>query len=100
MRPLLWALVVVIVFVATVLAQPQIAANGGLNAASNAPPLYTPNSSIAQGSSFTIYGTNLGPSSSPALAFPCRLGLVACRFRSVQETRRRMLFRFLSAQTK
>lgn len=58
-----------LVCVATATAQPQIAANGVLNAASNA-SIGFPNSSIAQGSIFSIYGSNLGPASSPALAYP------------------------------
>jgi uncharacterized protein (TIGR03437 family) len=57
------------VLVATAAPRPQIAANGVVNAASNA-PVGRPNSSIAQGSIFTIYGSNLGPSSTPALAYP------------------------------
>ena len=48
---------------------PSVANKGILNAASDA-YVGLPNSSIAQGSIFTIYGTNLGPSSSPALSFP------------------------------
>ncbi len=55
-------------------AQPQTAANGVVNAASNA-PIGWPNSSIAQGSIFSIYGTQLGPSSSPALAYPLQTTL-------------------------
>jgi len=55
-------------------AQPQIAANGVLNAASNAQVLW-PNSSIAQGSIFSIYGTSLGPASTPALAYPLQASL-------------------------
>ena len=58
-----------IVFAARGAAQPQIAANGVLNAASDA-LVGWPNSSIAQGSIFSIYGTKLGPASSPALAYP------------------------------
>lgn len=63
-----------IVFVATAAAQPQILPNAVVNAASNA-PVGWPNSSIAQGSIFTIYGTDLGPSSSPALAYPLQTTL-------------------------
>jgi len=51
------------------LLQPRIAVNGVVNAASNA-PVGWPNSSIAQGSIFSIYGGNLGPASSPALEYP------------------------------
>jgi len=66
--------VFVIAFVAIAVAQPQIAANGVLNAASNA-FVGLPNSSIAQGSIFSIYGTNLGPKSSPALVYPLQTTL-------------------------
>jgi len=55
-------------------AQPCIAANGVHNAASAA-PIFLFDSSIAQGSIFSIYGTNLGPGSSPALAFPLQTTL-------------------------
>ena len=53
---------------------PQITGNGILNAASDAFP-GSPNSSIAQGSIFSIYGSNLGPSSSPAVAYPLQSAL-------------------------
>ena len=69
MKQIVWLPVSVIVLVTSATAQPQIAANGVLNAASNA-YVGLPNSSIAQGSIFTIYGTNLGPSSSPTPSFP------------------------------
>jgi uncharacterized protein (TIGR03437 family) len=69
MKPIFWLSIFAIVLAAPGGTQPQIAANGVLNAASNA-PVGLPNSSIAQGSIFTIYGSNLGPSSSPALAYP------------------------------
>lgn len=59
---------------ALAMAQPQIAANGIVNAASNA-YVGMPNSSIAQGSIFTIYGVNLGPASSPAPSFPLQTSL-------------------------
>jgi uncharacterized protein (TIGR03437 family) len=68
-QPIGWLAIFAIVLVATAAAQPQIAANGVVNAASNALVPW-PNSFIAQGSIFTIYGTDLGPSSSPALAYP------------------------------
>jgi len=63
-----------IVAVAVGQAQPAVAKNGILNAASDA-YVGLPNSSIAQGSIFTIYGTNLGPSSSPGLSFPLQTNL-------------------------
>ena len=74
MKPIVWQSIFAIVLAAPAAAQPQIAANGVFNAASNA-PVGLPNSSIAQGSIFTIYGTNLGPSSSPALAYPLQATL-------------------------
>jgi len=49
--------------------QPAVNKNGILNAASDA-FVGLPNSSIAQGSIFSIYGTKMGPSSSPSLSFP------------------------------
>jgi uncharacterized protein (TIGR03437 family) len=45
-----------------------------VNAASYANPVL-PNSGIAQGSIFTLFGTGLGPSSSPSLAFPLSTSL-------------------------
>jgi len=55
-------------------AQPSVSNNGVVNAASFAKvPL--PNSSIAQGSFFTIFGSNLGPAKSPSLAFPLQTNL-------------------------
>ena len=54
--------------------QPSVAANGIFNAASYA-YIGLPNSSIAQGSIFTLFGTNLGPSSSPGLSFPLQTSL-------------------------
>jgi hypothetical protein len=56
MKPIVCLYIFAIVLVATAAAQPQIAPNGVLNAASNA-LVGWPNSSIAQGSIFTIYGT-------------------------------------------
>jgi uncharacterized protein (TIGR03437 family) len=69
MKAIVYSLVLTFATIPTAAAQPQIATNGVVNAASYA-PIGWPNSSIAQGSIFTIYGTNLGPSSSPALAYP------------------------------
>jgi len=63
-----------IALVATAAAQPQITTNGIVNAASDA-LVGLPNSSIAQGSMFSIYGTNLGPPSSPALSYPLQTTL-------------------------
>jgi uncharacterized protein (TIGR03437 family) len=45
-----------------------------VNAASYANPVL-PNAGIAQGSIFTMFGTGLGPSSSPSLAFPLSTNL-------------------------
>jgi uncharacterized protein (TIGR03437 family) len=74
MKPIVSLSIFAIVLVATAAAQPQIAANGVVNAASNA-LVGWPNSSIAQGSIFSIYGTDLGPPSSPALAYPLQTTL-------------------------
>jgi len=74
MKLILWLVVFAILLEGTVAAQPQIAPNGVVNAASSA-PVGWPNSSLAQGSIFSIYGTNLGPASSPALAFPLQTAL-------------------------
>jgi uncharacterized protein (TIGR03437 family) len=74
MKSIVWLFLFAIVLAATAAAQPQIAANGVLNAASNA-LVGWPNSSIAQGSIFTIYGTGLGPSSTPALSYPLQTTL-------------------------
>jgi uncharacterized protein (TIGR03437 family) len=48
---------------------PFTALGGIVNAGSYANPIL-PSSGIAQGSLFTIFGSNLGPASSPSLAFP------------------------------
>ena len=48
---------------------PTVSAGGIVNSASYA-PAGLPNGSIAQGSFFTIFGTNLGPASSPSIAYP------------------------------
>jgi uncharacterized protein (TIGR03437 family) len=50
-------------------AQPQIYYRGIVNAASFV-PAGLPGGSIARGSIFSIFGANLGPATSPALAFP------------------------------
>jgi uncharacterized protein (TIGR03437 family) len=68
MKAVFWSLMLWIAL-ATAAAQPQIAMNGVLNAASAAIPGW-PNSSIAQGSIFSIYGSGLGPSSAPVAAYP------------------------------
>jgi uncharacterized protein (TIGR03437 family) len=76
-----------IVFLATAAAQPpQIAANGVLNAASNA-FVGLPKSSIAQGSIFSIYGTNLGSATSPALALPLQTTLGGVSVQIASEAR-------------
>lgn len=53
----------------TVPTGPYTALAGIVNAVSYANPIL-PSSGIAQGSLFTVFGSNLGPSSSPSLAFP------------------------------
>jgi uncharacterized protein (TIGR03437 family) len=50
-------------------AGPTSALGGIVNAGSYANPVL-PNSGIAQGSLFTVFGSNLGPSTSPSLSFP------------------------------
>lgn len=74
MKPTICLSVFAILLVAAAAAQPQIAENGVLNAASDA-LVGWPNSSIAQGSIFSIYGSNLGPSSSPGQAYPLQTTL-------------------------
>lgn len=69
LKSFLGALFSIVLFSAAASAQPSITAGAIVNAASYANPAL-PNSSIAQGSLFTIFGTGLGPSSSPSLAFP------------------------------
>lgn len=66
--------IVAVATLATATAQPQITSNGVLNAASTA-LIGFPNSSIAQGSIFSIYGSGLGPTSSPTLAYPLQTTL-------------------------
>ena len=59
---------------------PQISYRGVLNAADFL-PAGLPGGSIARGSIFSIFGANLGPANSPALAFPLSttLGGVSAR---------------------
>ncbi len=59
---------------ASAMAQPTIFSKAVVNAASFA-KVALPNSSIAQGSFFTIFGSNLGPTTSPSLAFPLKTTL-------------------------
>jgi uncharacterized protein (TIGR03437 family) len=49
--------------------QPFLYARSVVNAASYA-PFGLPNAAVARGSIFTVFGENLGPAQSPALAFP------------------------------
>lgn len=55
-------------------AQPTVFTGGIVNADSLV-PAGLPNANIAQGSIFSIFGTNLGPSQSPGLAFPLKTTL-------------------------
>lgn len=75
------------VLLASAAAQPQVAPNGVLNAASSA-PVGLPDSSIAQGSIFSIYGSNLGPASGPAQSYPLQptLGGVSVQVTSQSTT--------------
>jgi uncharacterized protein (TIGR03437 family) len=54
--------------------QPILYNRGAVNSASFAPP-GLPNAPIARGSVFTVFGENLGPAQSPALAFPLSTSL-------------------------
>lgn len=54
--------------------QPTVYDRGIVNAASLA-KIALPNSSIAQGSFFSVFGTNMGPSQSPSLSFPLQTTL-------------------------
>src|SRR5260370_41207230 len=54
--------------------QPYIYYRGIVNAASGMPP-GLPGGAIARGSTISIFGTNLGPASSPTLAFPLQTTL-------------------------
>jgi uncharacterized protein (TIGR03437 family) len=54
--------------------QPFIFYRGVVNAASFMPP-GAPNGAIARGSTFSIFGRNLGPASSPPLSFPLQTTL-------------------------
>lgn len=54
---------------ASLAAQPAINSGGVVNAASNAPP-GLPNSAIAQGSIFVVYGTGLGPAALAQAGYP------------------------------
>jgi uncharacterized protein (TIGR03437 family) len=55
-------------------AQPTVFTGGVVNADSLV-PFGLPNANIAQGSIFSIFGTNLGPSQSPGLSFPLKTTL-------------------------
>jgi uncharacterized protein (TIGR03437 family) len=55
-------------------AQPTVYNRGIVNAASLA-KIALPNSSIAQGSFFSVFGTNMGPAKSPSLSFPLQTNL-------------------------
>jgi uncharacterized protein (TIGR03437 family) len=59
---------------APILAQHNLFEGGIVNAASLA-KVTLPNSSIAQGSVFSAFGSNLGPAQSPSLAFPLQTTL-------------------------
>ena len=68
--------VVLLVFAASALfaQQPILYFRTAYNAASYA-PFGLPNAAIARGSVFTVFGENLGPAQSPALAFPLSMTL-------------------------
>ena len=56
------------------MAQPTVYDRGVVNAASVS-KVGLPNSSIAQGSFFSIFGSNMGPAKSPSLSFPLQTTL-------------------------
>ncbi len=60
-----------LLFTCAAAAQPVVTPNGIVNAASSS-PIPMPNSAIARGSMFSIYGQNMGPSTSPALTWPLK----------------------------
>jgi uncharacterized protein (TIGR03437 family) len=70
----IWASFLGAILAAGATSPPQIAPNGVLNSASSA-MVGAANSSIAEGSIFSIYGSHLGPSSSPATAYPLQTTL-------------------------
>jgi uncharacterized protein (TIGR03437 family) len=74
MKLVLCLLTLFLVLTVAAVAQPTVPQNATVNAASYALP-GLPNSSIAQGSIFTIFGSNMGPSSSPPLAYPLQTSL-------------------------
>ncbi|HEX4595103.1 MAG TPA: hypothetical protein VH157_12550 [Bryobacteraceae bacterium] len=64
-----------LVLAASAVAQtPSVPANAILNSASYA-YVGLPNSGIAQGSIFTMFGSNIGPASSPPLSYPLQTNL-------------------------
>ncbi|HWB85104.1 MAG TPA: hypothetical protein VG675_13250 [Bryobacteraceae bacterium] len=67
-------LLLILLSSAAAFAQPQINYRGVVNAASYMAP-GLPGGSIALGSMFSIFGKGLGPSSTPALAFPLQTTL-------------------------
>lgn len=74
MRGMIRGLLVFIGAITVVSGQPFIYNRRVVSAASFTPP-GLPNGAIAQGSIFSIFGSNLGPSSSPALSFPLQTTL-------------------------
>ena len=75
MKPIICFSLMTLMAAAMAMAQPSVAKNGILNAASVA-YVGLPNSSIAQGSIFSIYGTNLGPTTNPSqTSFPLQATL-------------------------
>jgi uncharacterized protein (TIGR03437 family) len=69
MKPIVFSTLLVAISGSLVSAQPTVYARGVVNADSLV-PVGLPNSSVAQGSIFSIFGTNLGPAKSPGLSFP------------------------------
>lgn len=68
-RELILTAAVVVFFAPHLSAQPAVASGGVLNVASYSyPPL--PGGSIAQGSMFVVFGSNMGTTSTGSLSFP------------------------------
>jgi uncharacterized protein (TIGR03437 family) len=91
---------VLLVFAAAaVWAQPTVFANGMVNAASSV-PAGLPSGNIAQGSMFSIYGSNMGPAQSPPLSFPLKssegLGGVTVQVRDINQQTRFAILLFVS----
>src|ERR1700731_3040781 len=70
MKSLLCLLILFLALAGMAAAQTPTAPGAGIVNSASYAPVGLPNSFIAQGSFFTIFGTNLGPASSPPIAYP------------------------------